>query len=793
MQSGDKPETGRGLAERRGIRQGARRWAGLCLLGATISTAAVTVPTPPSFAQAQTYTFNQINITGNQRIENSTIRTYLGFTTGEAVTAGQINDALQQMQQSGVFETVTLTPRGSTLDIEVKEFPTINRISFEGNRRIGDDDLAGVVESAPRRTFSPARAENDAARIAEAYSQQGRIAAKVSPRLIRREDNRVDLIFEISEGTTIEVERIAIVGNKAYSERRLRQVLATKQAGLLRTFVGADTLIEDRVAVDQQLLSDFYASRGYVDFRILSTNVELSRERDAFFLVFNIQEGQQYRFGEVKTTSLIKGVSAQEYVDALRLKPGDIYSPALIEESVARQERLAIRNGLDFLRVRPEVTRNPETLTLDVNFVLEQGPRLFVERIDIEGNTTTLDRVIRQQFRVVEGDPFNPREISQSADRIRALGFFEDVSVDTRDGTAPGQRIVDVDVTEGPTGSLNLGGSYSITDGFGVNIGLTERNFLGRGQRLAFNISTAQESDAFSFGFTEPHLLGRDLSFALDFGLQSRNSSFVSYDTRREFLTPTLRFPLTDDSRLSVNYFYDAREMEERGGSASGVVVTREIAEGRRVGSGLGLDYTYNSRLTGLNPNAGFRISLGADFAGLGGDEKFVKARGTLSAQTRVFNEEVVLRGTLETGYLSWLGSDSSRSVDRFILTPTTIRGFEPGGIGPREIDGGADDPLGGNVFSVLRLDAEFPLPIPEEIGMRGALFYDVGTVFNLENVDLTGANVVGRERSFRHVLGASILWTTPIGPLRFNFSTPLVKEDFDKPQNFDLTVQATF
>ena len=453
------------------------------------------------------------------------------------------------------------------------------------------------------------------------------------------------------------------------------------------------------------------------------------------------------------------------------------------------------------------MTRNDRDLTLDVEYALTRGPRVFVERIDIEGNTTTLDRVIRQQFRTVEGDPFNPREIRRTAERIRALGFFSESDVDVREGSSPEQVVVDVDVTEQPTGSLSLGGSYSVNDGFGISVGLTENNFLGRGQRLSFAIATATESDEYVLGFVEPRLLGRDLRFSFDLGLAESDSSFSEYDTKRAFFSPALSFKLSESSSLRMSYRWETSEMIARangtftGGTypAAAPTVVNEIAQGELSSSIVGLKYSYDSRLTGLDPNAGFLFEVGADYAGLGGDNEYLKTSTKFVAQKMILNEEVTLRATLETGALHWMGNNSSRSLDRYVLSPAIMRGFEPGGIGPRDVSARADggtynDFLGGNVFAVARFDAEFPLGLPEELGLRGALFYDVGNLWGLNDVDTSGStNIVGRDGSFRHVVGFSVLWTTGLGPLRFNFSKALKKEDFDQEQSFDLTLQARF
>ena len=746
-------------------------------------------------ADAQSYRFSRIEVQGNQRIETGTIATYAGIQPGKAVTAGELNDAYQRVLGSGLFETVDIEPRGGTLVVKVTEFPTINRINFEGNRRIKDDKLTDLIESKPRRVFNPTTAEADADKLAKLYSTQGRVAATVTPRIIRRSDNRVDLVFEIAEGGTTEIERVSFVGNRAYSDRRLRRVLETKQAGLLRALISKDTLIEERVDFDKQVLRDFYLSRGYIDFRVLSTNVEFTRERDAFYMAVNVEEGQQFRFGNITTVSEIPEADAAEFQAALKVKPGVVYSPSLVENSIARLERLAIQKGINFLRVEPRITRNERDLSLDVEFALTRGPRVFVERIDIEGNTSTLDRVVRQQFKVAEGDPFNPREIRESAERIRALGFFSNADVDARQGSSQDQVVIDVNVEEQPTGSLSLGGSYSLNNGFGVAIGLRENNFLGRGQQVGFAISTASDTEEYTLSFTEPRLLGRDLQLSLDLGLTGSDSSFANYDTKRAYFAPSLSFPLSEKAKIQGRYTFNTSEMLARDNVTTGVVIAREIGFGRRSSSSVGLTYVWDSRLTGLNPNAGMLFQVGTD-VGVGGDNRFVRTNAKAIAQTKIYNEEVTLRATVEAGVMSWRGSNNSRSIDRYFLSTDVMRGFEPAGLGPRDLSNGKDDAIGGNKYFVARFEAEFPLGLPEEVGLRGGVFYDVGNLWDLKNVDLSGTapgDIVGADGSLRHVIGLSLLWDTGIGPLRFNFTNALRKESFDKEQSFDLTLQAKF
>lgn len=761
-----------------------------------LMTTAWIAPAPQAFAQQ--YQFSTVKIDGNQRIGDSAILSQAGIARGQAVTAGQLNDAYQRLNNSGLFESVSIAPQGSTLNITVVELPTINRISFEGNKRIKDEALTSVIDSTSRRVFNPTLAEKDANSIAEAYSNDGRLAARVQAKVIKRSQNRVDLVFEIFEGDNVEIERLSFVGNRKYSDRRLRRVLGTKQAGLFRRLVRRDTYVEDRIEFDKQVLRDFYFSRGYVDMRVNSVNAQLTEERDGYFVGFNVQEGQQFQFGQVSVTSELANVDGDAYAELVKIKPGVVYSPTLVEADIARLERQAIRDGVDFMRVEPRVTRNDRDLTLDVEFVLSRSQRIFVERIDIEGNTTTLDRVVRRQFDSVEGDPFNPREIRQSAERIRALGYFETAEVNAREGSSPEQVVLDVDVVEKPTGSLNFGASFSNNDGPGVAISFAEQNFLGRGQTLNLNVSTASEARRYGLRFVEPSLLGRDVAFALELDYSETNSSFSTYDNTRLKFQPSLNFPVSENGRLQLRYTAEetevtARDPNDDGSDFHGGVIAGDIAAGALFSSSIGYEYSYDTRRTGLDPNAGVLFRFSQDFAGLGGDQKYVRTVAKAIGEKKFFNEELTLRATIEGGALAW-NSGTNRAIDRFILTTGQLRGFEPGGIGPRYTGATEGDSLGGNLYLVGRLEAEFQLGLPEEYGIRGGVFYDVGNLWDLADVNLgTGNTVSGESGSFRHVIGVSIYWDTPLGPLQFNISDAIKKETYDREQKFEVTLQTQF
>ena len=748
-------------------------------------------------AQAQSYFFSKFEVSGNQRIEGNTILSYAGLTRGETISAGALNTAYRNILASGLFESVDMEPMGDTLNIVVVELPTLNKIVFEGNKLLKTTALLKGIRSQPRRIFNALTAEQDAARVVDAYVQKGRLAARVNPKAILRSDNRVDLVFEVFEGGLVEIERLSFVGNKTYSERRLRRVLQTKQAGILRSIISKDVFIADRIDYDKQLLSDFYASRGFVDFTITNVASELSRERDGIFITFMIQEGQQFSLGEVTVASDLEKVNIEAFGSAISVDTGDIYSPLNIETDIGRLERFALLQGHDFLRVEPRITRNDRELKLDIEYKLSDGPRVFVERIDIKGNATTLDRVIRRQFKVVEGDPFNPREIRQSAERIKALGFFAQSKVQPREGSSPKRVIIDVLVTEKPTGSLGFGGTYASTTGIGAELSFKERNFLGRGQLIGITLSTAKTNKKLEFSFSDPAFLSRDLSAGIELAHASYNYDNASYDSSSTSLSPSVGFPLTEYSALGLSYNISTSEVAT--GLSSSIVISdtvkAEIAKGDVTNSSISYLYTYDTRQKGLNTNSGVLFRFSQEIGGFGGDNSFVKTTFKTLSEAKVLAEEVTLSATLEGGTMSFK-KGSSRVNDRYSLGSSQMRGFASQGLGPRErstTSGLYDDALGGKNYAVARFEAKFPLGIPNEYGLTGGVFYDAGSLWGLEAPVISNGKVMYEKFKLRQTLGFSLFWTTPIGPLRFNFMDVLKSEVFDKTESFELTVSSSF
>ncbi len=759
------------------------------LSAATMAMVLVSAAFSPALAQE--FRFTSFQIEGNQRVDDQTILGFARISPGQALSAGDLNEAFRRVSNSGLFDEVEFTPRGNTLQITVVELPTISFVNFEGNRRISDDAIREVVQTTAGRVLSPSQVDADAVAIAELYRQRGRFAAEVTPRIIPRGSNRVDLAFEIREGNVVEIERLSFVGNRAFSDNRLRRVLDTKQAGLFRVLVQRDTFVEDRINLDRELLRDFYLSRGYVDFRINSVTSEMARERDGFFITFNISEGLQYRVGNVSVASEIDGIALAPYEQQVRLRSGVVFAPSVIEANVRRLERVATLEGRRFVRVEPRLTRNNRNQTVDVELTLVEGERIVIERIDIQGNTTTLDRVVRRQFDSAEGDPLNPREIREAAERIRALGFFSDVQVEPRQGSADDLAVVDVDVEEQPTGSLGFGISYGVGVGVGFAINFEEANFLGRGQNIAVAFSTIPGSREIGLNFTEPALLDRDLRYTFGLNYRSTRDFNEDFDTRTATLRNALSFPVSEFGRLEGRFEVRSDRVTGADPADTSPRIILDQDMGRVNSFSLGYTYTLDTRGSGYDPTRGYILQLSQDFGVTSGSRRFLRTTARAGYEQQVLNEEVTLRADLTAGALVMSGGDT-RITERFFLDGR-MRGFELRGTGPRDLGANNRDALGGVRYAVAQFEAEFPLGLPEEYGITGGVFMDVGSVWGLDNsgaaVDLGGSDGL----NLRASAGVSLFWDTPIGPLRFDFSRALRKEDYDRTQNFDLSIVTRF
>ncbi|MBP7241693.1 outer membrane protein assembly factor BamA [Amaricoccus sp.] len=756
---------------------------------------------PPAQAQGVA-TFSRVDVAGNHRIEAETIRVFAGIQPGQAVTPEQMNLAVRRLFDTGLFEDVTVMPEAGRLVITVVENPSINQIAFEGNRSLEDEELAEAIELRSRRAYSAAAAEADAQRVIDAYRAAGRYGAEVTPVIIRLPENRVNLVFQIVEGRPTRVQRVNFVGNEVFSDNRLRRVVGTSQANLLSSVFGSGQYDQDRLEVDREQLRQFYLERGFVDFTVRSAAAELLPERNGFFVTFVVSEGKRYDFGEMGVASSVPGLNPADFEPLLGpVLGGGVYNAKLVERVVERLAFQAGQQGYAFLDVRPRVTKNEAARTVDIVFELVEGQRVFIERIDITGNTRTLDRVIRRQFDVVEGDAFNAREIRDAENRIKALEFFSAVTVGVNEGTSPSRALVTVEVEEQPTGSLNLGGSFSSSEGAAVQISITERNFLGRGQTVSAALTASTEFTNVDLTFVEPALFDRDLLGGFNVFYRDRNYNETAYKTRDIGFVPRVGFPLSENGRLQLRYFIQQTDIFDVKNDTSRIIAEEQ---GKQIASGLGATYTYDRRNSPIDPTAGFILTLSQEFAGLGGDATYSKTSGTARAYTSFFDEDLVLTATLEGGAL--FAKDGSRVTERFITGGDSFRGFARNGVGPRDVCGfnrhpdctspqetrEVDDPLGGNFLSVLRLDASFPLGPLSQYGIYGGVFSDIGSLWGLDE-DAGSMGHVDSDFYLRATAGISLFVETPFAPLRFNFSQPLRDKGTDETENFRFTVATRF
>jgi outer membrane protein insertion porin family len=587
-----------------------------------------------------------------------------------------------------------------------------------------------------------------------------------------------------------------------FSDRRLRRVIETSQANWLTLVLGGATYDADRLELDRELLRQFYLERGYVDIQVLSATAELARDRTGFFLSFTVSEGQRYNFGRVGVTSAIPGLDAAQFEPLLAPLAGrGVYNARQVERVIERMAFQAGQQGYAFVEIRPRVDKNEAARIVDITFELVEGDRVFIERIDISGNNRTLDRVIRRQFNVVEGDAFNSREVDEAEDRIRGLGYFESVEVEVREGSSPGRALVLVEVEEQPTGSLSLGGAYSTNEGFSAQIGITERNFLGRGQTVSATISASTQFGNYEFGFVEPALFDRDLLAGFTVYYRDRNFDEQSFETTNIGIEPRIGFPLSENGRLIARYRLSSDDIRDVQADTSLIIINEE---GTKTTSAIGLTYAYDRRNSVVDPTAGFILTLNQDFAGLGGDTRYSKTQATARAYTSFFEEELVLSAALEGGVI--VSDDGTRITDRFTAGGDSFRGFARNGVGPRDFCGGndevtclapqqnlrVDDALGGNYYSILRLDASFPLGLPQEYGIYGGVFGDIGSLWGLD--DTAGSmGEVDADFHVRSSVGVSLFVDTPFAPLRFNYAVPIQREDYDVVERFRFTVQTRF
>lgn len=680
------------------------------------------------------------------------------------------------MFSTGLFADVTLEQDGSTLLVKVAENPVINEIAFEGNEKVEDDALRSEIQLRPRQVFTRSKVQDDVSRLYQIYRRNGRFSVSIEPKIIRLDQNRVNLIFEITEGDVTKVESIRFVGNKRFDDDVLRSEISTKETAWYRFLTSDDRYDPDRLAFDQDLLRRFYLSQGYADFRLLSAVAELSNDKSSFYITLTVDEGARYKFGDVSINSDLRNFDANVLTPVIEIEAGEWYDANEVQTTVNDLSDELGNRQYAFAEVRPNLNKNKDQRTVDVAFQINQTPRVFVERVNVNGNVRTLDKVVRREMLLVEGDPYNKSKLARSEGRIRDLDYFETVNVDVSQGSAPDKTVVDIDVAEKSTGELSVGAGFSTNDGPLADFRICERNLLGKGQDLLLAAVIAGERTEFDLSFTEPYFLNRDLAAGFDLFHVTRDfQDESSFDQRRTGGGVRLGYPLSERWRQTLKYRVERNEITDVDGDASRFIRDQE---GVRNTSAISQRITYDNRDSKLFPTDGTYFWIDTELAGLGGDASYVSGK-TGASYYYPITDNFIFNLLGEVGAIEGYGDESVQINERFFLGGNTLRGFEQGGVGPRDLN--TDDLLGGNYFYRGSAELSFPLGLPEELGVKGHTFADVGTLSGLDEsgseIDDTG--------SIRAGVGFGVSWRSPFGPLRVDLAMPVADEDYDDEENF--------
>lgn len=737
-------------------------------------------------APAPSGTIQAIRVEGNQRIEEGTIRSYMLVRPGDAFDPDRIDRSLKTLYATGLFQDVTLRRDGDALVVRVVENPIVNRIAFEGNHKLNDEQLRGELQLRARAVFTPQLAQADRQRLLNLYARRGRFAATVEPKIIRLGQNRVDVVFEINEGDTTLISRIAFVGNHAFGEGRLREVVNSREERWWRFLSSSDTYDPDRVNFDKELLRRFYLKNGYADFEVTGANAELSPDRKSFFLTYTLSEGEKYRINKISVDSHLPKVPGDSLLPLVELSAGDTYDGDRVERSTQAIQDAVQTRGYAFVEVKPRIARDRAKHTVDLVFDVAQGPRVYVERLDITGNTRTKDKVIRREFRLAEGDPYDSAAVRRSRQRLEDLGYFNTVTINPTPGSAPDRTVVVANVDEKATGELTLGGGYSSDAGALVNAGLRERNLIGTGIDANLNGVLAQRRSEVDFSVTDPYFLDRNLVAGFDlFHVQNNNQDIAQYSERRTGASLRLGYQFNEHLSQAWTYSIVHRDVYDVNTDASIYVLDQR---GQSLLSQIGQTLTLDYRDSRIDPHTGFVTRLGTDFAGIGGDARYVRTKLDGSYYIpleRYFGDpDWVLALSAGTGYLFQLGR-TEKIIDRFFLGGDNLRGFQSGGAGPHAVPNAtftSSDSVGGRFIWTQTTELRFPLPISPDLGLTGRAFVDVGAlsvVNRLVNQDVLS------DSSPRVGAGVGVSWRTPFGLINIDIADPVVKKRFDQTQVF--------
>ena len=749
------------------------------------ATAAAANPAAaPAATAAPQRVIQHIAVSGTQRVEPDTVLTYIGEREGDPYDPAINDAAIKALTATGLFSDVktAFDPASATLTIRVVENPIVNQVVFEGNSKVSDKDLTKVVQIKPRSIFTRAKVQSDVQTIIETYRRNGKFAARVDPQIIQRPQNRVDLIYSITDGPTTGVARINFIGNKIYDDDTLKGQIATEESAWYKFLASNDNYDPDRLLFDREQLSRFYRTHGYADFSVTTAVAQLAPDRGNFYITFTVNEGIKYKFGKVEITSKIKELTPEALRPLVPIAAGDTYDATQVQKTVDVLTNAAGEKGYAFAEVHPRLSRDIKNHTINLGFDIVQGPRVYIEKINIVGNTLTLDKVIRREFRLVEGDAFNRVLVDRSRTRIRSLGFFKEVDVKDSPGTQPDRTNLTVTVTEQSTGSIQLGLGYSSSSNLVGEFSYSQLNLFGRGQNLNAAVQISQISKNYQLDFTEPYFLDRPLSAGFDLFENSTDYQQATYSRDVTGATLRLGFPISEFSSVSLKYSYQISDILPFANAPLEI----QLAAGHTYGSIIGYTYGYADLDDGRRPTKGIAFSFGQDFAGFGGNLRYVQELATFAAYHPILNDAVVTSLSINAGMISGYDGTAVPISQRFFKGADTFRGFAVAGVGPRDtiqpVNSGA---IGGNVYAIGTLAARLPALLPESWGVTTGLFSDFGTVGRVDNVirACTPSSCVKDNLAFRASAGINIGWKSPFGPLNIDLGLPIVKAPYDRPQ----------
>src|SRR3984885_501196 len=825
--------------------------AALFLFAAPV-TAALTAMLASSPAVAQTV--DTIQVEGNRRVEVETIRSYFKPGAAGRLDQGNIDDGLKALIETGLFQDVRINQSGGHLVVTVVENTVLGRVAFEGNKKVKDEQLSAEIQSKPRGTLSRPMVQSDAQRIVEIYRHSGRYDVTVTPEIIEQPNNRVDLIFTITEGAKTGIQSVEFVGNVAYSSYRLRDVIKTRESNLLSFLGGNDTYDPDRIEADRDLIRRYYLKHGFADVQVVAALTEYDPQRKGFMVTFKIEEGQQYRVASVNFQSSIASLDGNSLARFSRVSVGSLYNAEALEKSVEEMQIEASRRGFAFAIVRPRGDRNFEAHTVSIVFTIDEGPRTYIERINVRNNTRTRDYVIRREFDISEGDAYNRALVDRAERRLKNLDFFKSVKITTEPGSSSDRVILVVDLEEKSTGDFSVSGGYSTTDGPLAEVSISERNFMGRGLFAKASVTYGEFARGVSLSFVEPYLLDYRVALGLDVYYREQLANlFISYGTSTIGFSPRLGFQLREDLSLQLRYSIYRQEIslpstldscnnifpangtgmpffptpnyiiqvlggvDPTGNSQAGLPpgclgagqsslpVRKELADGAEIVSAVGYSLDYNTLDNNKNPTDGLLVNFKQDFAGVGGDVSYLKSSVDAKYYTPLVGDAIGLF-RVQTGILNSIGSSELRMLDNFQMGPNLVRGFAPNGIGPRDLTffpyTGTGDALGGTKYWGASVEVQVPFWfLPKDIGLKGAIHADAGSLWDYQGPTQWAATgeingmvnghfcncgmVFDDANVIRSSAGVGLIWASPFGPLRFDYSVPITKGKYDIVQQF--------